>query len=223
MVTKPTPFKAAAPIDLVKGKTNKEKLAFIANTFGCYEGYTGKVIQEFRKEKKKLMVIYFDNKDQLFQAIDIPIKNPIKDGEGFTEYKFQLIEEIRKPKTTQEIFDIKSQTIQVLDIPLNTPAAAVRAVFSRFGDIDTLSMTTRSIYQQAFIKYKGLNCKDHFRDMWATYIERHMVRIIPLTLNEDERDERKQHCLKLTGFRKGTTSRDLYEILNLVKAKSCFI
>ena len=65
MVTKPTPFKAAAPIDLVKGKTNKEKLAFIANTFGRYEGYTGKVIQEFRKEKKKLMVIYFNNKDQL--------------------------------------------------------------------------------------------------------------------------------------------------------------
>ena len=75
-----------------------------------------------------------------------------------------------------------------MDIPLNTPATAVRAVFARFGNIDTLSMTTRSIYQQAFIKYKETDCKDHFQDMWATYIERHMVRIIPLTLDDDERD-----------------------------------
>jgi hypothetical protein len=216
IVNRRTPYRAAAPLDKIKGVLPREKLNFTAKHFARYNGYTGKVIQEIKKVKH--MVVYFDNEQDLLKAISTPI--PISETE---EYKFLKIDQIKKIPSPDEVQDQRERTIQVIDIPLGIRAPLIRATFTKFGEIEKISTITKSIYQQAFITFKDKAVMDQFNNTWATFIERHGVRIIPQALTQEARDQRKNHCFKLTGFKKGTTARDLIDILTAVKAKTCFI
>jgi hypothetical protein len=115
--------------------------------------------------------------------------------------------------------------LQVIDIPLNFRASAVRSVLEHYGEIEKIEMRTKpgAIYQQAFVEYKKLNVVTELKDKWATFIERHMVRMIPISLIGEDREIRNRFCKKLTGFKKGTSARDLAEVLDAVDAKACFI
>src|SRR5436190_3661759 len=64
---------------------------------------------------------------------------------------------------------------------------------------------------------------EHFKDEWMTFIEKDGVCILPLTLTEDERNQRRNHVFKLSGFCAGTLARDILQILENVKATSIFI
>ena len=64
---------------------------------------------------------------------------------------------------------------------------------------------------------------EQFKNEWITFIKKDGVCIFPLTLTEDERDQRRNHIFKLSGFHAGTLVRDLLQILENVKATSIFI
>src|SRR2546423_13927717 len=101
----------------------------------------------------------------------------------------------------------------------------VCATFERYGKIFKLIMKTKynSMFQQALITYKNISVMEHFKDEWMTFIEKDGVRILSLTLTEEERNHRRNHVFKLSGFRTGTLARDLLQILENVKAVSIFI
>jgi chemotaxis protein histidine kinase CheA len=84
-------------------------------------------------------------------------------------------------------------------------------------------LITRGLFQQAFVIFESINTTEVFKNIWAEFLEKHSVRILPLNLTETQRDDRKQHSIKLAGFKTGTLSRDLCHVLKETNAKSCFI
>ncbi|CAB4405837.1 unnamed protein product [Rhizophagus irregularis] len=91
--------------------------------------------------------------------------------------------------------------IQILDIPLNYKPYEIRAVFSKYGKIEDL-----------YTRVKGF-----------CYLEQHTVRVIPLLLNDESRENRYGFALKLTGLPFGTTGREVNELLKGSGAKSIVI
>ena len=101
----------------------------------------------------------------------------------------------------------------------------VRATFERYGKISKLQMKTKfnSMFQQAYITFEDMSAMNYFKDEWSTFIEKDGVRIFPLTLTDEERQQQRNHVFKLSGFRSGTLARDLLQILETIKAASIFI
>ena len=89
----------------------------------------------------------------------------------------------------------------------------VCATFERYGKISKLIMKTKynSMFQQALITYENISTMEHFKDEWMTFIEKDGVRILPLTLTEDKRNQRRNHVFKLSGFRAGTLDVTFYK------------
>ena len=83
---------------------------------------------------------------------------------------------------------------------------------------------TRGLFQQAYITYTETDSIATFlKDTWTVFIMKYAVRVLPLTLSEEQRITRKDYCIKLAGFSPGTTARDLHPVLKEVNAKTCFI
>src|SRR5688572_4224399 len=215
-ITRRTSFRAATLLENVKGKNKSDKLKEVCHLFGHKDEYAGKMLQTI--SKIPYMVIFFDSMETLTTAI----QDPIKLDDQHT-YKFIPYEEIKPPTTTEMLDKEKQRTIQVLDIPLNVKAHLVRSVFSKYGTITRCNMTTKGIFQQAYILYESIDTLHTFMDIWAEFLERDSVRIIPLKATEEERNLRKQYFLKLAGFKSGTKARDLYHVIKDTQAKSFYI
>ncbi|RIA89622.1 hypothetical protein C1645_824627 [Glomus cerebriforme] len=115
-------------------------------------------------------------------------------------------------KTAYTQTDIKNHTIQVIDIPLNLKATSVHARFKRYGNITCLTMRTRGMFQYAFIKYPSSDCITHFKtNMWSDTFGYDIVKVLPLSLSQEERKKRQLYCFKLTGLPPNT------QVLNIVK------
>ena len=55
-------------------------------------------------------------------------------------------------RTAQRI-DCDNRTVKVIDIPLSFDEAAVKAAFNQFGIIESVRMTTKNSWQQAFVTF----------------------------------------------------------------------
>ena len=140
------------------------------------------------------------------------------------EFYFVNFETIRAPKSPEQLQSEKDRTIQVIDIPLNIATPTIRACFDRFGTIEKMHTRTRGLFQQAYITYTETDSIATFlKDTWTVFIMKYAVRVLPLTLSEEQRITRKDYCIKLAGFSPGTTARDLHPVLKEVNAKTCFI
>ncbi|CAB4442046.1 unnamed protein product [Rhizophagus irregularis] len=117
----------------------------------------------------------------------------------------------------------KSRIIQVLDIPLNYKLYEIRAVFSKYGKIEDLYTRVKGLYQHAYIRYEQEDNINIFYFQWSCYLEQHTVRVIPLLLNDESREDRYGFALKLTGLPFGTTGRELNELLKGSGTKSVVI
>src|SRR5438045_2442028 len=140
------------------------------------------------------------------------------------EFTFVDFDQIKQPKTIDDINAKKDRTIQVLDIPLKNSTASVRTAFSKYGDIQKLTLRTKGPFQQAFITYLRKDSIAPFHtNHWSVYMMRQALRIIPITLSEEARALRRNFALKLSGLPRNTLSRDLEAIVSEVGAKSCVI
>ncbi|RIA81032.1 hypothetical protein C1645_837653, partial [Glomus cerebriforme] len=66
--------------------------------------------------------------------------------------------------------DTNQRTVQVIDIPLGMKAHTVRASISHYGDIESIKLVTRDLFQYAFIIYKSAISAITFVTYWGTYI-----------------------------------------------------
>ncbi|GBB85207.1 hypothetical protein RclHR1_11770005 [Rhizophagus clarus] len=82
---------------------------------------------------------------------------------------------------------------------------------------------TQGQYQQAYITYKDANSVQRFYHKWSHFIGKKYVRVTPILLSEEQRDQRKQYNLRLSGLPIGTTAINLRPILDEMNAMTCFI
>jgi len=216
-IPKRTPFRAVALMESIKGKSPEARKREITRIFGNQAGYSGRGLIVLHH--KTYMLIYFDSHELMTAAInqDLPT------NEENVTYRFVPYEEVKQPRTQEQILQEKQRTIQVIDIPLDIKGYEVRAAFETFGEITKLDMQTRGIYQHAFIIFKDLDTVGTFQNLWSGFVLKHSVRILPLNLDQNQRNHRRKFNLKLAGFKSGTTARDLVHIIEDVKAKSFHI
>ncbi|CAH1767780.1 8983_t:CDS:2, partial [Entrophospora sp. SA101] len=206
VITKQTTYIAVAPLEKIKGKHPREKIINIGIIFAKTAGYTGASTRTINK--KKYIAIFFDNQTDLNLAIGTPIQ--ISENES---YQFVEINTIRIKPTNEQINEINACTIQVCDIPLDIKTPIIRSTFSRFGTIVKLSVQTRGLYQHAFITFaESQNIQEFHTKTWSVYILKDSTRVIPLTLDEEQRNNRRIYSIKLSGFPAGTSARDLHDI-----------
>ena len=80
------------------------------------------------------------------------------------------------------------------------------------------------MFQQAYITYNDNAAVVYFTDKaWTTFIYNDAVRVLPMTLTKELREQRQMFCLKLTGIPRGASARDLLVYLGNINAKTCFI
>jgi hypothetical protein len=116
------------------------------------------------------------------------------------------------------------RTVHVKDIPLYAKSETIKNYFSKHGKIDRFSMTTAGPWQQAYVVYeKGTRLERLHTNTWSVNIMDFSVRIYPVTLAKEIREEREAYCLKLSGLPRGTTHLDLKDLLEETNAKACFI
>ncbi|CAJ0829746.1 8999_t:CDS:2 [Entrophospora sp. SA101] len=189
VITKQTTYIAVAPLEKIKGKHPREKIINIGIIFAKTAGYTGASTRTINK--KKYIAIFFDNQTDLNLAIGTPIQ--ISENES---YQFVEINTIRIKPTNEQINEINACTIQVCDIPLDIKTPIIRSTFSRFGTIVKLSVQTRGLYQHAFITFaESQNIQEFHTKTWSVYILKDSTRVIPLTLDEEQRNNRRIYNL----------------------------
>ncbi len=175
-ITRRTPHKAATLFFNIKGNNKHAKFIEVCRQFGHIPGYAGKTTHTIKRNT--YMVVYFDSNDELLQVITD--KNYPLEGNDDLEYHYLPYEEIHQQPTAEDIRKEKQRTIQVLDLPLEVRTPLLRAIFSKYDEIEKIELITRGIYQQAFIRYKKLDTVDSFKNIWSVLVKRHGVRVISL-------------------------------------------
>jgi hypothetical protein len=211
-------FEIAAPLSKIRGRSVNLRLRNVRNCFMPHMDVANVVLREYNKQK--YVVVQLISEQDMHNAL----KMEISFSEMEEKFHFEEVTKIKPPPTDEQKHDLKERTLQVIDIPLNVPARTVRATMSRFGTIIKLTMRTRNLFQHAFITYENKESIDRFKyEDWSVLILKDAVRVLPLSLDQEERNRRQHHCYKLAGLPAGTQARDLMEYLSKIKAKSCFI
>ncbi|GET04392.1 hypothetical protein GLOIN_2v1786507 [Rhizophagus clarus] len=166
--------------------------------------------QPIRQEngKNKLINIVkaiFSNEDSYNKVLQgkfhVKINEEDKDGniiEQNTTFQFKSAMKEKPQKNQEEIDNEKERTIQVFDIPLYTEKKTIQNSFNA-------------------------NSVQRFYHKWSHFIGKEYVRVTPILLSEEQRDQRKQHSLRLSGLPIGTTAINLRPILDEMNAMTCFI
>ncbi|GET58278.1 hypothetical protein GLOIN_2v1783570 [Rhizophagus irregularis DAOM 181602=DAOM 197198] len=172
------------------------------------------------------------------------------DKEKFDQFlKMELIIQEQKEGDSGEVFNVKlqptplkpekvattndnnndmsqnsnSRTIQVIDIPAFRQVREIRESFEDLGEIEKIYTRGAGLYQVAFITYKDATSIDYFKEQWSYHINKDIVRVLPLLLSKEERENRKQFSLRLSGLHYQTSGYDLKEVMTQCKGKTCFI
>ena len=104
-------YRAGAPAEKIKGKSNPEKLQTVAKHFLKCKGYAGKQIQSIKSVR--YAVVYFDTAQKLSNAIKLELPISEKESISFVPY-----DDILKQPLPEAIEQENQKTIQVIDIPL---------------------------------------------------------------------------------------------------------
>ncbi|GBC03250.1 hypothetical protein RclHR1_05030007 [Rhizophagus clarus] len=191
--------------------------------------------QPIRQEngKNKLINIVkaiFSNEDSYNKVLQgrfhTKINEEDTDGnivEKNTTFQFKSAIKEKPQKNKEEIDNEKERTIQVFDIPLYTEKKTIQNSFSLLGEIEKINTKTQGQYQQAYITYKDANSVQRFYHKWSHFIGKEYVKVTPILLSEEQRDQRKQYNLRLSGLPIGTTAINLRPILDEMNAMTCFI
>src|SRR5207244_4325614 len=143
-------------------------------------------IKQRKLKKIKYLAIELLNQEDLQLALTFLIPTPTDEDPNKTA-TLQIWDEIKPPASVDAITEQNSRTIQVIDIPLNVTGKMVTAAFKRYGTIERLSMRTRNLFQHAYIRYTSAEAIKDFKDThWCSFIAKHCVRVLPLTLTAEE-------------------------------------
>ncbi|GES94824.1 hypothetical protein GLOIN_2v1811259 [Rhizophagus clarus] len=109
---------------------------------------------------------------------------------------------ILNQKSNEKIQEERSRTVQIINIPLYITPKDIRAVFSRYGEIEEKGFYTRH---------------------WSVWAFKEYLQVIPLDLSEEKRLDRKEYSIKLCGLPSNTTARDIQSFIEEVNAATFFI
>ncbi|CAB5348981.1 unnamed protein product [Rhizophagus irregularis] len=140
----------------------------------------------------------------------------------------ELIIQEQKEGDSGEVFNVKLQPTplkpeKVIDIPAFRQVREIRESFEDLGEIEKIYTRGAGLYQVAFITYKDAASIDYFKEQWSYHINKDIVRVLPLLLSKEERENRKQFSLRLSGLHYQTSGYDLKEVMTQCKGKTCFI
>ena len=221
-INKPTNLFAAVSYDSIKGNSKSGKIETMNKLFMHILSYKGTHIRDLKKQK--YICVTFTNQEDLNNALKIDIPAAPTDEIPERVIKLQKWLDIKPPASVDLIADQNARTIQVIDIPLDFKSPMITAAFRRYGTIEKLTMRTKNLYQQAFIRFAEAESIQHFMDsQWCTFIKNHAVRVLPLSLSQEKRQLRQKFCHKLAGIPRNCLAGDLFEFLKSIHAKTCFI
>lgn len=85
----------------------------------------------------------------------------------------------------------ENRTIKVFNISLYMENSSIKAVFSRYGELEEDSITTclKGIYRQALVTYKEEQSIEVFYSQWSVWAFKECLSVVPCLLSEDKRDE----------------------------------
>ncbi|RIA86228.1 hypothetical protein C1645_829611 [Glomus cerebriforme] len=217
----PQQIEIALEAKYIPGRSPPKKVEKIKTTFSTY----GNLNSVRRKALKQCLYVTAVFSDKV--AADNACKHEFpfidEDGNEVIHY-FKYWTEIKPPMAPETKLLIDQRTIQVIDIPLNVQAALVRAVFTRYGNIEKLTMRTTKLFQHAFITFDSPDAiQPFFNDQWSEYILLDSVRIFPITLPESACQLRKDFGLKLGGIPPNFKAKNFLPFLNDLGAKTCFV
>ncbi|GES90953.1 hypothetical protein GLOIN_2v1786507 [Rhizophagus clarus] len=224
-IEKPLDYVALVALDNITGSkpskilTIKEALAKYNVKYNINLGIT-----RLQKQAK----VTFNDKDSYDKFLKMEIILQLKEDNSDDIKNVTLKISPLKPEkqvTThdQQKENTNHRTIQVIDIPAYRKAAEIRASFEILGEIERLYTKGAGFYQIAYITYKSQEALTYFETNWGYHVGKDTVRVLPLSLNQDDRTLRKQFPLKLSGLAYNTSGYDLEPVLLKCKAKSCFI
>ncbi|UZO04253.1 uncharacterized protein OCT59_024644 [Rhizophagus irregularis] len=139
-------------------------------------------------------------------------------------YSFKKVENLQE-KRKQLFQSRESRTIKVFNIPLYMENYNLKAVFSRYGELEEDGITTRlkGIYRQAFITYKDELSIQPFYAQWSVWAFKECLSVVPVLLSEDKKSERFQFAAKINGLPFNTCARNLQPLVTETSAASIFI
>jgi hypothetical protein len=220
-IVPPTRLYAAVPFEEIKGKSLKAKIETMNKIFMSIFTYRGCSLRELKKVK--YLTAQFTNQTDLDQACTLEIPAPTAEIPD-KKIKLQIWSQIKPPVPADTVTLLNARTIQVIDIPLDVTGKMVTAAFKRYGIIEKLTMRTKHLFQQAYIRYAdAASIQPFMKDHWCAFIQKHCVRVLPITLSQDDRTLRQQFCHKLAGIPRNCLPGDLFEFLKSINAKTCFI
>ncbi|CAB5392155.1 unnamed protein product [Rhizophagus irregularis] len=154
------------------------------------------------------------------------------DKEKFDQFlKLELVIQKQKEGDSGEVFNVKLQPTPLKpekvattnDKDSGTQVREIRESFEDLGEIEKIYTRGAGLYQVAFITYKDATSIDYFKEQWSYHINKDIVRVLPLLLSKEERENRKQFSLRLSGLHYQTSGYDLKEVMTQCKGKTCFI
>ena len=119
--------------------------------------------------------------------------------------------------------EAKHKTIRVWDIPLNVKQNEIREAFSKYGEINNISMTTTGMWQSANIEFTNQNEYMEICHRWAIPFKGDLVRIFPFIHTNECKNDRDRFLLKLINLPPNTAGIDLNTIIKYSKAQTCHI
>jgi hypothetical protein len=149
-IVPPTRLYAAVPFEEVKSKTLKAKIETMNKIFISIFTYRGCSLRELKKVK--YLTAQFTNQNDLDQTCTLEIPAPTTEIPD-KKIQLQIWSQIKPPVPADTVTLLNARTIQVIDIPLDVTEKMVTAAFKRYGTIEKLTMRTKHLFQQAYIRY----------------------------------------------------------------------
>jgi len=150
------------------------------------------------------------------------IKEPIKSMNNLMFKAFYAQE--KELEIQQERDKEAPRTIKVSDLPLDIKNHTIKSIFSHYGEIERIGIGLSGKWQHAYIIFKdATSITPFYDDAWSIPILGSYARITPLNLTDDQHKLRNLYCIKLTGFPRGSTARDLEYVIQDTNAKTCII
>ncbi|RIA91041.1 hypothetical protein C1645_737434 [Glomus cerebriforme] len=212
----------AGTASILGPKTHFKKKKSFVKKFFSYAITQTVVLQKRIIKKVKYLMASFLYPENMKIALKIPIVFGNKNLPNVIT--FQKLEEIKPPISELTQNDFKNRTIQVIDILLNLKAAFVRVRFKQYGKITCLTMRTRGLFQHAFIEYSSPDGILHFKSTsWSNTLGQNIVRVLPLSLSQEEHEKRQLYCFKLADLPLNTQVLDIIKYIVSIGGKTCFI
>jgi len=187
-----------------------------------------KLPEEDNNQERKyyhVISIKVNTEDDLNNLCNMTFKMPNADeGETVPVYSFKKVENLQEKR--KQLFQTReSRTIKVFNIPLYMENYNLKAVFSRYGELEEDGITTRlkGIYRQAFITYKDELSVQTFYAQWSVWAFKECLSVVPVLIDEEKRSERFQFATKINGLPFNTFARDLQSLVTETSAASIFI